>query len=258
MAPNREGTSYLPLSRTHSQTLCINNPARERDIILSPGIRGSSRHKGSRHDTAEAPASDSHPSLYRPSSGLVGCRLSDAVCARRQLGGSSRHVRSAHVKPVLKPPSCPAAKMRLPPKVLFVRQNETTESTQIAFGAEGVGKGGATYEETALHAAERKSRYPSPLCPPPPLAYCNWGDCGGAGARSGRGRRAGRKAVFVRGAEWRRPLCIPAAHPAEDRVVQPNEILRHASSPESGLTFRPPSLFLRAKRITTREKKRSS
>lgn len=29
-------------------------------------------------------------------------------------------------------------------------------------------------------------------------------------------------------------LCIPIARPAEDRVIQPNEILQHTSSPSEG------------------------
>lgn len=29
-------------------------------------------------------------------------------------------------------------------------------------------------------------------------------------------------------------LCIPIEHPAEDRVIQPNEILQHTSSPSEG------------------------
>lgn len=74
VAPNREETSYLPLSRTHSQTLYINNPARERDIILSPGIRGSSRHKGTRPRPPRP--TPIHPSIVRPRAWLaVGCPM---------------------------------------------------------------------------------------------------------------------------------------------------------------------------------------
>lgn len=57
-------------------------------------------------------------------------------------------------------------------------------------------------------------------------------------------------------------LCIPIARPAEDRVIQPNEILQHTSSPSEGRLSAPGlkglqrSLWYEGERTRERAKKK--
>lgn len=128
----------------------------------------------------------------------------------------------------------PSSKIRLGPKVLFVQQNE---KHCVAVG-EGVGG----YKRTgqimlALHALVRKSRYQTPL-----PTYCNWGDC--EALSQGQDDCGGRKAVLCTELNGDGALHSYRAS-TEDRVIQPNEVLQHTSSPVRDLTFSP-----RPKRIT--------
>lgn len=90
----------------------------------------------------------------------------------------------------------------------------------------------------ALHAAEWKSRYQSPL-----PTYCNWGDC--EASLQGQDDWGGRKAVLCSELNGAGALHSYRAS-AEDRVIQPNEILQHTSSQSAGVDFQ-----ARSKRITT-------
>lgn len=90
----------------------------------------------------------------------------------------------------------------------------------------------------ALHAAEWKSRYQSPL-----PTYCNWGDC--EASLQGQDDWGGRKAVLCSELNGAGALHSYRAS-TEDRVIQPNEILQHTSSQSAGVDFQ-----ARSKRITT-------
>lgn len=147
------------------------------------------------------------PSVRPQALFAVGCPICFVLA--RPLARRPFHSHQA----VLKRPSRPAVKYD------FLR--DIICSTEWKHSVDPDNIGGGMYKKTtgqimlALHAAERKSRYQSPL-----PTYCNWGDCEASFARSGRLR--GEERLFCARSWMGLVLCIPIACPR--RIESSNQM----------------------------------
>lgn len=165
--------------------------------------------------------------MHRPSdpSVLGLCLLSTVRCVLRLLSATRppapRPFRSRQA--VLKRPSCPAVQYDFL-KVLFVRQNENTVSTQITLG--DVTR--KTRPNNALLYMQRSGSQDITLLSQPTVIEEIVKH-----RRKVRTAEEGRKAVLceeLNGASALHSYRVSA----EDRVIQPNEIQQHTSSPSEG------------------------
>lgn len=152
-----------------------------------------------------------------PTSGFVFCQLSNILCllsAPWLLTPCPFHSHHA----LLKLPSYPQVKYDLLRRYYVSNKMKNTV----------LRRGWGGYKRTrqimlALHALVRKSRYQTPL-----PTYCNWGDC--EALSQGQDDCGGRKAVLC--AELNGDGALHSYRAStEDRVIQPNEVLQHTSSP---------------------------